>query len=135
MSQWVHLIGAIHIETFGELTKGKLKRKIEKIIRKAPKITGSEVNVDMYVNIEKGYDIFGYHNGVEEKYQSRAIITLQGDLRDRTPQETKVEVNNFLKYISEQFSIRVGCIIIENEICTSKIIIPTEEEKIIEYNY
>lgn len=112
MSRWTHIIGAIHIDTLEE--KKDIKRYIETKITKAPKITGSEGNASIFVNLEEGYNISSWDN---EYYQSRAIITIQGDLRDKDGTTTKKETQKFIKYILKKldWEIRVLSITIEDE--------------------
>lgn len=136
MSMWTHVVGAIHIDTYLSLDREVLQKTLENIIRDAPAISGSEGNCQIEVAIAEGSDLFvssdcrrcqyedlvnGDCNPPEDficpegEYQTRAIITLCGDLRDRRIDFTAEEVNSFVDYIDEKFTIRNMSIKIEDE--------------------
>ena len=48
MSRWTHIIGSFYIET--NVETDNLKSYIEDQLKFAPKITGSEKDVDIFVN-------------------------------------------------------------------------------------
>lgn len=56
----------------------------------------------------KGYDC-------SAEYQTRVIISVQGDLRDRTKEETEKEFEEFKKYIEKLGYIRDYAVNIEGE--------------------
>ena len=144
MSCWTHITACLSVETEMLRKKLELKREIQKIIRQGPKITGSERNADIFVNIPSGYNWFISHDcehckyketlrtitidgkkgqecdGPENydcssEYQSDVVISIQGDLRDREFKDTKEEFENFLKYLQERFHIRNYTYKIEGE--------------------
>ena len=135
MSMWTHVIGAIHIDTCKILDMEELDEKLQEMIKKAPAITGSEDNCQIDITIENGNNIFLSHDcrrcqyGPEElceeppenykclsgRYQTQAIVTLCGDLRDRRIDDTAAEVNAFVDWIEENFEIRNLSIKIEDE--------------------
>lgn len=144
MSCWTHITACLSVETEMLRKKPELKREMQKIIRQGPKITGSERNADIFVNIPSGYNWFISHDcehckyketlrtitidgkkgqecdGPENydcsnKYQSDVVISIQGDLRDREFKDTKEEFENFLKYLQERFHIRNYTYEIEDE--------------------
>ena len=145
MSMWTHIVGAIHIETGMQYDKKELKRELDEMLNyEAPQITGSEYDCQMDIVIEQGYDLWVskdcYHcphhyadkedadDFLEEpceapadfecpsgSYQTRAIITLCGDLRDRTIKQTQKEVQAFIDWLKENFSIRNMSIKLEGE--------------------
>lgn len=144
MSSWTHITACLSVETGITTKKRDLKRKVEAILAQAPKITGSERNADIFVNIPSGYNWFISHDcehckykqtlrtitidgkkgqecdGPENydcsnKYQSDVVISIQGDLRDREFKDTKEEFENFLKYLQERFHIRNYTYEIEDE--------------------
>lgn len=135
MSHWTHITSCISIETGILNNKIGLKREIQKILRHAPKITGSESDADIFVNIPSGHNFFmsrdcehckykdtikhitkdgeeylkcdaPRHYDCSSEYQTQAVISIQGDLRDRMPEETRKEFSNFLNYIKTYFSVR-----------------------------
>lgn len=144
MSCWTHITACLSVETEMLRKKPELKREIQKIIRQGPKITGSERNADIFVNIPSGYNWFISHDcehckyketlrtitidgkkgqecdGPENydcsnKYQSDVVISIQGDLRDRTKEETQKEFNEFMKYITTKCYIRDYSVNIEGD--------------------
>lgn len=40
------------------------------------------------------------------EYQTCILISIQGDLRDRLPEQTQEEFNTFLKFIEEKYYVR-----------------------------
>ena len=110
MSRWTHIVGAIHIDTWKACNN--IEKYIESKLKNAPEITGSEGSATVFVNIENGYCMFC--NGRE--FQTRAIITIQGDLRDKDGDITKEEVEKFIAYIKKLgWYIRIFVINIEDE--------------------
>ena len=110
MSRWTHIVGAIHIDTWKACNN--IEKYIESKLKNAPEITGSEGSATVFVNIENGYCMFC--NGRE--FQTRAIITIQGDLRDKDGDTTKEEVEKFIDYIKKLgWYIRIFVINIEDE--------------------
>ena len=104
MSNWVHIIGALYVETYKE--RKNIKKYVENVLKDAPKITGSEEDVNIFVNVLSGYNLTSYKNdGSSINYQTCICITLAGDLRDRTIDVTEQEYNDFLKFIEEKFAI------------------------------
>lgn len=126
MSAWTHIIAAIHVDTYIQ------DQNIEKIVREmmanAPKITGSEGPADIFVNIPSGFNLSvsadcnscKYKDTIEEaedcftcdaeddficpmgEYQTRAVITIVGDLRDRLKETTEREYEAFLKFLENE---------------------------------
>jgi len=93
------------------------------------KITGSEGNADVFVNVLSGHNIWtncdcrsceyertiiyhtegGYSCDAEEgykcpegTYQTRVVITVLGDLRDREKEQTKREYKDFYNYVKKE---------------------------------
>ena len=129
MSIWTHIVAAIDVDTYKE--SKNLKSEVEKFLEKAPKITGSEENAAVFVNVLPGYNIWtsadckvcNYGNTIvdcedggfqcdtpegyrcpEGEYQTRVIIAVQGDLRDRESNDTLEEFNAFKRYIDGNFN-------------------------------
>ena len=97
MSMWTHIVASIDVDTFKE--SHTIKKDVEKMLKNAPKITGSEGPADVFVNVLSGYTISSYENGKKEKFQTRVVITVIGDLRDRTKDQTEKEWNDFKNFI------------------------------------
>lgn len=134
MSYWTHIVGVFHVETYTETND--LKTYIEDLLKDAPRITGSEEDASIYVNIPPGHNVWTscgcasceygntikhYSDGFEcdapehydcptGEYMTRAVITVQGDLRDRMKSETKKEWKAFHKYLVKncEFDIRIA---------------------------
>lgn len=120
MSCWSHIVAAIYVDTCIE--SKELKTEIETLLEKAPKITGSEDEADVFVNVLSGYNESTFNNKEGEwvDFQSCAVITIVGDLRDRTKDQTEKEWLIFKEYIENEinnngFLIRnYTCIIQDN---------------------
>lgn len=144
MSCWTHITACLSVETEMLRKKPELKREIQKIIRQGPKITGSERNADIFVNIPSGYNWFISHDcehckyketlrtitidgeegqecdapdnyNCSGEYQSCVVISIQGDLRDREFNRTKEEFEKFLEYVKDKFHVRDYTYNIEGE--------------------
>ena len=126
MSAWTHITATFDVDTFEE--KDNLKEHVENQLKDAPRITGSEGNAQIFVNVLEGHNVFkgcdchrcGYGNTVKRdedknlvcdadenfecpdgEYQTRVLISIIGDLRDRGIERTKREYKEFEKYISK----------------------------------
>ncbi|MGN1301536.1 MAG: hypothetical protein ACI4U9_03320 [Clostridia bacterium] len=131
MSNWTHICGAIYVDTFKE--EVNIKSWMEEQLKGAPRITGSEQDADIFVNVPSGHNTWtscdcdhckygktikrlaegGFECGADEsfecpegKYQTRVVISIVGDLRDRSGNITRKELKEFLKYIE---NIDGGC--------------------------
>ena len=129
MSMWTHIVAAIDIDTYTCSTW--LKEKVEEFLMNAPKITGSEGNAAVFVNVLHGYNRYvgcdcnacEYGSTVvhapeggfmcdspedyrcpDGRYQSRAVITVIGDLRDRMLEETQKEWDAFKAYVDDELN-------------------------------
>ena len=133
MSDWTHIVAIFDVETYIE--DKNIKEIIEEKLKNAPKITGSEGNADVFVNVLSGHNVWcgcdcghcqykdtiiDYDEGSfscdanedyecpEGKYQTIVVISVIGDLRDRNKETTKAEYETFLKFLKEDcdFDIR-----------------------------
>lgn len=117
MSRWTHITSCISVDTCRE-NKKHIKKSIVDYIAKAPKITGSEEDASIYLNLQRGYNISSWKqnkHGDYIKYQSCIIISIQGDLRDKDGETTKEEFIEFLNYIKNEYIVRDYSINIEDE--------------------
>jgi len=130
---WTHIVAAIDVDTYIE--DKNIKSIVEKMLENAPKITGSEGNADVFVNVLSGYNSWTncdcahceYGNTIqhlneggfkcdadwdyqcpEGEYQSRVVITVVGDLRDRRKQQTHKEWNAFNNYVAKKIRGKKG---------------------------
>lgn len=134
MSMWTHITSCLSVDTC--ITNESNKNVIASVtdyLAKAPKITGSESNAEVFVNIKQGHNHWekidcefcehkkddfkcGLPQGERCKvleYQSCVVITVQGDLRDRDKQTTSQEFKDFFKYIEKEYIVRDFSINIE----------------------
>lgn len=114
MSWWTHIRGTIEVEVFGR-TQAESRYILESVLDHLPRVTGSEGDMNVYITQEAGYthyssvDEFGLcTNNLKDDYgdktrqrgwlrtQSKYMLTVEGDLRDREFEETKRE---FMKWI------------------------------------
>lgn len=119
MSRWTHITSCMSVDTCIGNTK-RVKKSIIDYINKAPKITGSEKDAEVYVTLQRGYNISSWKRKRDEEYapihfQSCIIITIQGDLRDKDGETTKEEFIDFLNYIKKEYIVRDYSINIEDE--------------------
>lgn len=111
MSCWTHITACFSVETGIVAKKPEVLKQVKSYLEDAPKITGSESDADIFVNVQTGYDLFGS----DGKFQTRVVISIQGDLRDRMYNQTKKEFDEFLKYIKSKYYIRDYAVNIERD--------------------
>lgn len=102
MSNWTHITGCLYVDTYTQ--RKNIKKYVEKMLEKAPKITGSEGDLDIFVNPLSGYNVSSYKtgkNGDWLHYQTCVAITMVGDLRDTEIKYKKPEILEFIKYIQK----------------------------------
>lgn len=140
MSRWAHITACISFETEMVMKKPELKKYIQTRLNEGPKITGSEHNADIFVNIQGGYNWYvsrdcehckyrdelinvddteichhANNRNCARDYQTCVIISIQGDLRDRTDEETKAEFEKFKSYLETFGYIRDYAVNIKGE--------------------
>lgn len=146
MSVWTHITACLSVDTYRNESKMKLKREVQEVLKNAPKITGSEKNADIFINIQSGHNVtitrdcehckykdtlvdmvidgVGYQkcdapDGYvcrNGEYQSCIVISVQGDLRDRIYSHTKREFEEFLEYVKTHYHLRDYSVNIEVDI-------------------
>lgn len=129
MSMWTHIAAVIDVDTCME--SDDIENDVRELLKTAPKITGSEGPANVFVNVLPGYNMStnadcrrcrfgntichlkegGFTCEASEdyecpsgEYQTRVVITVIGDLRDRYRKETKAEWLNFKKFIDKTIS-------------------------------
>lgn len=104
MSRWVHLAATIRIDTFCECKN--IAKYVEEILKDAPKIIGSEGNAYYYANSCEQYGDYNVTNvsrfGIN-RWQTTAVITIEGDLRDTNMKQVEKEYDDFLEFIYNHF--------------------------------
>lgn len=140
MSSWTHITSCLSIDTCIE--SDDIINIVKDYLNKGPQITGSEGNADVFVNLQSGYNVYltgdcgrcEYKDSFKKtednifecnapddykcpdgNYQSCVVISIQGDLRDRTPERTQKEFNKFLNYLDEKYIIRDYSLNIQGE--------------------
>ena len=145
MSCWTHITACMSVETNIVEENTELMRRVTEYLRDAPKITGSEGPADVFVNIQSGFNLYMSHDcehceykgtlkevvikGEEmtecdatddhdcsAEYQTCVVISVQGDLRDSTTEQTQQEFNKFKDYVSNLGYIRDYALNIEGDI-------------------
>lgn len=144
MSCWTHITACLSVDTSIIDKKPALKRKVKEYLKDAPVITGSEADADVFVNIQTGHN-FSTNRDCDHckwkdtlrdvtidgeeytecdapnryncwgEYQTCIVISIQGDLRDRTKEQTQKEFDAFLKYIEKEYWVRDYSINIEGD--------------------
>ena len=101
---------------------------------KAPKISGSEGDVDIFVNVKRGYDFYmsrdcskcKYKDTIvydkdgsfscespEEfecpsgSYQSKVAVTIAGDLRDKNLDEISKDIDDFIAFVKKEVAYEI----------------------------
>ena len=114
MSCWTYVKGVVEVEVPGR-TQAEIRYVLESVLDHLPCVTGSEGDMNVYVSQRAGYncssnhDEFGLKTNNLKDYegfktrkcgwletQSRYMLTVDGNLRDRAFKETKRE---FLKWL------------------------------------
>lgn len=115
MSHWTYVQGSIDVTVMGR-TQAEKTYILQTILDHLPKVTGSEENMNIYINQKNGYmssqncDEFGncsnllngglYGHNLE--MQDWYLITVDGSLRDRELSETVKEFMNWLCRFSKR---------------------------------
>jgi hypothetical protein len=124
MSIWTHIVATLDVDT--HLYSTDIKHHVEAMLLNAPRITGSEGNAEVFVNLLSGHNAFVYsdcencqygstrkmsedlelicdadndYECPDNEYQTRVLISIVGDLRDKAKSKTKQEFNEFVQYI------------------------------------
>lgn len=100
MSRWTHILGVIKIDGC-YLTKKANTKHIESVIKNAPKVTGSEMDMSViFQNSGISNMSICDERGVK-RYYTQYIITIYGNLRDRILKQTQNEFFEFMDYLSK----------------------------------
>lgn len=127
MSHWTHIVAVIDIDTYEQ--RKDIKEYVENILENAPKIKGSECNAAVFVNVLPGHNCWtgcdcnacewketlkfyseedggGFECDAPEhydcpsgEYQTRIVITIIGDLRDRELEQTRHDWRAFRDFV------------------------------------
>lgn len=127
MSMWAHIVAAIDVDTY--IRSKTIESDVKELLKEAPKITGSEEDAHIFVNVlpgsnhitscdcrnceyDKTREFFGKgryrcykpegYECPEGRYQTRVVITIIGDLRDKSIAETEKEWLSFKNFIENE---------------------------------
>lgn len=117
MSKWTHVRGVIIVDSFGRSDAESIYI-VQTVVNNLPLITGSERNVEYHINLlnrPTSYsetDEFGRNSNLSKWFETRtnAIISMFGELRDRTFNITTKEVVNTLNRLSKRLIVN-DCLI------------------------
>ena len=116
MSYWTYIRGVIDVKPMGR-TQPEKRYILDTILEHLPKVTGSEQNMYVKVIQKDGYNCssscneFGeYIPGRMSKTSDTYHIVIDGDLRDRTFEETLRELNKWLNRLAKRTIISDICI-------------------------
>lgn len=129
MSAWTYIVGVLNVDT---CTANKnIKNYAEKMLKNAPAITGSERNASVFVNICPGYNLdigmncdeCQYRDTVKHlgcstyecdapddydcssgDFQTEIVITVHGELRDKSRETTLEEWKAFKRFIKKELN-------------------------------
>lgn len=121
MSRWTHITGTIKVDTLSQIKREDFQRWLESRVALLPKITGSERDVDIWIKEKPGYNLSTWENDTKIEYQTNAVITIDGDLRDRSQEEVIKELNELFETITrnlhwmiDQYTILIDDELIDN---------------------
>jgi len=100
MSNWVSIVAVLEVET--EICSHTMKKDFEVILKDAPKITGGEGDAQIFINIPSGYNLSVHFKGEIEEFQTRVVITICGNLRNRFEDKTTREYEAFVKFLEDK---------------------------------
>lgn len=116
ISDWTYVTGVIEISAIGE-TQPEMRYIIDTVLAHLPLVTGSERNMEIHVVQESGSNESSSHDefGVYSEYmlpgrkwidlQSKYMLVLKGDLRDRYFEDTFKELNRFLNRLAKRLVV------------------------------
>ena len=133
MSWWTHINGSIVVDVYGR-TQEESEYVLKTVLKHLPLVTGSESNMDVFIQRQSGIrmgssedeygmctnnlvDMYG-NNSAENGWlnvQTKYILVVQGDLRDRVFDDTFKEFMNWLCRLSKRVSVESVLVRIEAE--------------------
>lgn len=133
MSYWTHVNGNIIVDVFGR-TQEESEYILKTVLKHLPVVTGSESDMDVFIQRQSGtsmsssQDEYGMTtNNLVDDYgdrsrnrgwlnvQTKYILTVQGDLRDRVFDDTFKEFMNWICRLSKRVSVESVLVRIEAE--------------------
>lgn len=131
MSYWTYIRGVIDVEPMGR-TQPEKRYILDTILEHLPEVTGSEENMHIDVIRKHGHNTscscneFGEWRRLKRvEYQSIYRVIIDGDLRDRTFEETLRELSKWLNRLAKRAGISDICIKLTGYKTTSSTYEPT----------
>lgn len=121
MSHWTYVRGVIEVDTYAR-SDAEAMYFVQTVISHLPKITGSERDVMYHVNRCHGHNMCSSHDEFMQPSnlgdgelggfytQTRFLITIEGNLRDRLPAETIRETTKMLSRLASRLDIS-SCVV------------------------
>lgn len=138
MSMWTYVRGVILADAYAGYTPAALYQA-QLVVDHLPRITGSEGPVQFYVTSRRGYntamgcDEFGQNSNLGEgrrgdwfRSQSEVLITLCGNLRDRTFGQTLRETTRALTRLASRLDVYT-CLVSVVSDCNQKFLFDNPE--------
>lgn len=120
MSEWTHVTGAVRVDTYAR-SDAEAVYIAQTVANHLPRITGSEEDAHVYVNLERGFnmsstdDEFGRRSNLGNDWvqgqrnmfdtQSKCVLTITGDLRDRSIGQTVRETARMLARLASRLDV------------------------------
>lgn len=111
MSYWTYITGSIEVVPMGR-TQPEKRYILDTVLEHLPRVTGSEGDMTIHVVQKSGYNGSSSHNefgewipGKLHHTQDTYILVLEASLRDRTFDETKRELNNWLNRLAKRVGV------------------------------
>ena len=119
MSYWTYITGVITVEPMG-VTQPQKRYNLDTVLAHLPSVTGSEKNMRVHVVQKYGTNESSSHNELGEfmwyrrdaecdgfmHTQSKYLLVLEGDLRDRLFDETLHELNKWLNRLAKRVYVK-----------------------------
>lgn len=113
MSRWTYVYGMIAVDTFSR-SDAETLYITHTVVNHLPIVDGSEGGLHYYINLYDGlkdfanFDEFGRHTNIKDvcEWQTKAVITITGSLRDMGIHETTKQVVRMLSRLSSRLWVR-----------------------------
>lgn len=116
MSFWTYIDGTITVTPLGR-TQPEKRYVLDTVLDHLPAVTGSEGNMNIHIIQKAGHDMSSSRNEFDEwvgyrdhhdpwmRIQSKYMLVLEANLRDRTFDQTKMELNKWLNRLAKRVGV------------------------------
>lgn len=111
MSYWTYITGVITVHPMGR-TQPEKRYILDTVLEHLPKVTGSEEDMHIHVVQRAGYNHWSSHDEFgawiphqDYKMQDEYFLIIEASLRDRTFDETKLELNKWLNRLAKRVGV------------------------------